>query len=45
MKWHVISRDDDVMSTDLSLDVDSDISSSLEQITFDDDIGQNDTNH
>ena len=39
------TQDDDVMSTDLSLDVDSDISSSLEQITFGDDIVQKDTNH
>ena len=33
------------MSTELSLDVDSDISSRLEQITSDDDIDQKDMNH
>ena len=38
-------RDDDVMSNDSSSDADSDISSSLDQITFDDGIDQRDTNH
>ena len=38
-------RDDDVMSNDSSSDVNSDVSSSLDQITFDDDIDQKDTNH
>ena len=33
------------MSTEFSLDVDSDISSSLEQIKSDDDIDQKDMNH
>ena len=35
-------RDDDVMLNDLSSDVNSDVSSSLEQITFD---AERDTNH
>ena len=38
-------RDDDVMSNDSSSDVNNDVSSSLEQITFDDGIDQRDTNH
>ena len=38
-------RDDDFMSNDSSSDVNSDVSSSLEQITFDDGIDQRDTNH
>ena len=38
-------RDDDVMSNYSSSDVDSDVSSSLWQITFDDGIDQRDTNH
>ena len=38
-------RDDDVMSNDSSSDVDSDVSSSLEQIKVDNGINQRDTNH
>ena len=38
-------RDDDVMSNDSSSDVNSDVSSSLEQITFDDNIDRRDTNN
>ena len=38
-------RDDDVIFNDSSSDVNSDVSSSLEQIMFDDDIDQRDTNH
>ena len=38
-------RDDDVMSNDSSSDVNSDVSSSLEQIKLDDGIDQRDTNH
>ena len=38
-------RDENFMSTDLSSDVDSNISSSLDKITFDDGIFQRDTNH
>ena len=38
-------RDDDVKSNDFSPGVDSDISSTLEKITFDNDIDQEDTNH
>ena len=38
-------RNDDVMSNYSSSDVNSDVSSSLDQITFDDDIDQKDTNH
>ena len=38
-------RDDDVMSNDSSSDVNSDVSSSLEQITVDNGINQRDTNH
>ena len=39
------SRDDDVMSNDSSQDVDSDVSSSLEKITFDDGIDRRNTDH
>ena len=39
------SRDDDVIFNDSSSDVNSDVSSSLEQITFDDGVDQRDTNH
>ena len=38
-------RDDGFRSNDSSSDVNSDVSSSLEQITFDDGIDQRDTNH
>ena len=38
-------RDDDVMSTDLSSDVDSDMKSRLEKTAFDGYNNQNDTNH
>ena len=38
-------RDEDVMSNDSSSDVNSDVSSGLEQITVDDGIYQRDTNH
>ena len=38
-------RDHDVKSSDLSSDVDSGISSSLEKTTIDEDITQKDTNH
>ena len=38
-------RDDDVMSNDSSPDVNSDVSSGLEQITVDDGTDQSDTNH
>ena len=38
-------RDDDVMSNDSSSDVNSDVSSVLEQITVDDGIDRRDTNH
>ena len=38
-------RDDNVMSNESSSDVDSDMSSSSEQITLDDGIYQRDTNH
>ena len=38
-------RDDEVMSNDSSSDVNSDVSSSLEQMTFDDGIDQRDTHH
>ena len=39
------TRDDEVMSNDLSSNVDRDISSSLEPIKVDDDIDQKDTFH
>ena len=45
VNWHVIHMMTTVMSTEFSLDVDSDISSSLEQIKSDDDIDQKDMNH
>ena len=38
-------RDDDVIYNDSSSDVDSDVSSGLEQIMFNDGIDQRDTNH
>ena len=38
-------RDDNVMSNDSSSDVNSNVSSGLEQITVDDGIYQRDTNH
>ena len=38
-------RDDNVMSNDSSSDANSDVTSGLEQITFDDGIDQRDTNH
>ena len=38
-------RDEDVMSNDSSSDVNSDVSSGLEQITVDDGIDRRDTNH
>ena len=38
-------RDDDVMSNDSSSDVNSDVSSGLEQLTFDDGIDHRDTDH
>ena len=38
-------RDDDVIFNDSLSDVNSDVSSSLEQIMFDDDIDQRDKNH
>ena len=45
---HEVARNpryDDVMSNDSSSDVNSDVGSSLEQITVDDGIDQRDTNH